>query len=179
MSNFYTGKGDKGRSYVGKKSVLKTCVEIEALGQLDELNSMIGVVKTEKITGTLKVALHQIQENLFTVQSNVAGIMLDSSFKVPEFSSKKLKEMGGLINDIEKRLPPLNNFVISGTNRISAEIDLLRAKSRNVERSVLKIKKINKLNPDIRAYLNRLSSLFFALARWEARKHKEEKPTYR
>ena len=146
---------------------------------MDELNSMIGVVKTEKITGTLKVALHQIQENLFTVQSNVAGIMLDSSFKVPEFSSKKLKEMGGLINDIEKRLPPLNNFVISGTNRISAEIDLLRAKSRNVERSVLKIKKINKLDPDIRAYLNRLSSLFFALARWEARKHKEEKPTYR
>ena len=68
MGVFYTGKGDKGKSYVGKKSVSKTCLEIEALGQLDELNSMLGVLKSQRISRNLKKILHEIQENLFTIQ---------------------------------------------------------------------------------------------------------------
>jgi len=72
MGNFYTGKGDKGRSYVGKKSVSKTCLEVEALGQLDELNSTLGLLKSQKVNRSLKSILHQVQENLFTIQSHVA-----------------------------------------------------------------------------------------------------------
>ncbi len=193
MPNFYTGKGDKGRSYVGKKSVSKTCLEIEALGQLDELNSLLGVLKSQKVTEKLKKILHQVQENLFIIQSHVANIMLDekprrqgvgvpteaSGFKVPEFKSFKVKEVEKAIDDIEKKLPPLKKFVISGANQTSAWLDLMRAKSRNVERSVLKIKKIDRLSLDVKAYLNRLSSLFFALARQEARNKKESNPSYK
>ena len=179
MGVFYTGKGDKGKSYVGKKSVSKTCLEVEALGQLDELNSMLGVLKSQKITRELKEKLHQVQENLFIVQSHVAAIMLDSKFKVPKFQVHKVKEIEKVIDEIEQKLPPLKKFVISGANQTSAWLDLARAKSRNVERSVLKIKKIDKLSPDIRAYLNRLSSLFFALARWEAKDKKEKNPRYK
>lgn len=178
MGKFYTGKGDKGKSYVGKKSVSKTCLEVEALGQLDELNSMLGVLKSQRISKSLINTLHKIQENLFTIQSHVANIMLNESFKVPEFKNDKVKEIENIIDYIEKRLPPLKKFVISGTNQTSAWLDLARAKARNVERSVLKIKKINNLNPDIRTYLNRLSSLFFALARREARDKKESNPSY-
>ncbi|OGM96826.1 MAG: ATP:cob(I)alamin adenosyltransferase [Candidatus Yanofskybacteria bacterium RIFCSPHIGHO2_01_FULL_39_44] len=179
MSNFYTRRGDKGKSYVGKKSVSKTCLEIEALGQLDELNSILGVLKTKKIHKQLQKIIHQVQENLFTIQSHVAAIMLDSKFKVPEFKVHKVEEIEKIIDEIESSLPPLKKFVISGSNQTSAWLDLLRAKSRNVERSVLKIKKINKLNRDIKAYLNRLSSLFFALARQEARNKKEHSPSYK
>lgn len=201
MGVFYTGKGDKGKSYVGKKSVSKTCLEIEALGQLDELNSMLGVLKSlpagrhgQKVSSELKTVLHQVQENLFTIQSHVAAIMLqgegsrrgtsagiasDSKFKVPEFKVHKVEEIEKIIDEIEQRLPPLKKFIISGTNPTSAWLDLMRAKSRNVERSVLKIKKVEKLNQDIRSYLNRLSSLFFALARWEARNKKERSPSYK
>lgn len=179
MPNFYTGKGDKGRSYVGKKSVSKTCLEVEALGQLDELNSMLGVLKSQKIKQNLKKVLHEIQENLFIIQSHVAAIMLDSKFKVPKFQVHKVREIEKIIDDIEHKLPPLKKFVISGANSTSAWLDLMRAKSRNVERSVLKIKKIERLSQDVKTYLNRLSSLFFALARYEARSQKENNPAYK
>jgi len=189
MGVFYTRKGDKGKSYVGKKSVNKTCIEIEALGQLDELNSMLGILKSHKITKELKSTLHQIQESLFIIQSHVANIMLDGKFKVPEFSAKggsasggknlKVAEIEKIIDKVEKSLPPLKKFVIPGTDQTSAWLDLMRSKSRNVERIVLKIKKVGRLSPDIKAYLNRLSSLFFALARWETRNRKEKNPTYR
>lgn len=179
MGVFYTGKGDKGKSYVGKKSVSKTCLEVEALGQLDELNSTIGVLKSRKISKNLRKTLHEIQENLFIIQSHVANIMLSESFKVPEFKNVKVKEVETIINGIEGRLEPLRKFVISGTNQTSSWLDLLRAKSRNAERSVLKIKHIQRLNPDIKSYLNRLSSLFFALARLEAGDKKEANPAYK
>ncbi len=179
MGNFYTGKGDKGKSYVGKISVSKTCLEVESLGQLDELNSMLGVLKSQKIPKKLKNILHGVQENLFIIQSHIANIMLGGSFKVPEFKEVKIKDMEKMIDDIESRLPPVKKFIISGINPVSAWLDLIRAKSRNVERSVLKIKKINRLDQNIRTYLNRLSSLFFALARYEARNVKESNPSYK
>ena len=179
MPTFYTGKGDGGKSYVGKKSVSKTCLEIEALGQLDELNSMIGVLKSHKVSKDLRRILHEIQENLFIVQSHVANIMLNEKFKVPEFKNIKIKEAEEIIEIIEKKLPPLRKFVISGANQTSAWLDLMRAKSRNVERSVLKIKKIDRLDQGLRTYLNRLSSLFFALARQEAKNKKENNPSYK
>lgn len=179
MSDFYTGRGDKGKSYVGKRSVSKTCLEVEALGQLDELNSMLGVLKSRKISQKLKNILHQIQEDLFIIQSHVANIMLGKSFKVPEFKSLKVKEIEKMIDSVERRLKPAKKFIISGVNENSAWLDLVRAKSRNVERSVLKIKHIKLLNSAIRTYLNRLSSLLFALARKEAGGQKEKNPNYK
>lgn len=179
MPIFYTGKGDRGRSYVGKKSVEKTCFEVEALGQLDELNSMLGVLKNNEISENLKKTLHEIQENLFIIQSHVANIMLNENFKAPDFKKIKIKKAENIIDDIERKLPPLRKFIIPGTNQTSAWLDLMRAKSRNVERDVLRIGKIDQLSQEIRTYLNRLSSLFFALARWEARGEKEGNPSYR
>lgn len=179
MSIFYTRKGDNGKSYVGKKVLDKTCLEIEALGQLDELNSIIGVLKSGKISKELKETLHQIQENLFTVQANVASVMLGGNFKVPKLEINRVVEIENIINKIEKKLKPVRGFVVSGTNNTSAWLDFLRAKSRNVERSVLKINKTKDLDPDIKTYLNRLSSLFFALARWEVRNTKEPNPRYK
>ena len=181
MPLFYTRKGDNGYSSVGKKKVKKTCLEVEALGELDELNSLIGVLKAGKISPTLKATLHEIQECLFIIQANVAEIMLDSGFKIPEFKISKIEEAERIIDQIERKVNPAKAFVISGSDQISAQLDYLRAKSRATERSVLKIKKIDKLDQNMRTYLNRLSSLFFALARWESKRagKKEQNPLYR
>lgn len=179
MPIFYTKKGDKGKSYIGKKSISKTCLEIEALGQLDELNSMIGVLKSLKIPEKLRKTLHQTQEDLFIIQSHVAAAMIGGKFRVLKFQVLKIRELEKIIDNIELKLPPLKKFVISGSNQVSAWLDFLRAKSRNVERSVLKIKKAKLFDSNIKAYLNRLSSLFFALARWEARNTKEKNPRYK
>ena len=191
MGNFYTRKGDDGRSRIGKKVVSKTCLEVEALGQLDELNSMIGVLKSQKIPFKLQAILYQVQENLFIIQSHLANLMLGGNFKVPKFENHKVKEIEKIIDYIEDKLPPLKKFVIPGANETSAWLDFLRAKSRNTERVILKIENCPpsaepgrgrgklKIDASILAYMNRLSSLFFALARWEARGKKEQNPSYK
>lgn len=179
MSLLYTRKGDKGVSHIGKKRIKKTNPFVEALGQLDELNSMLGVLKSMKIQKNLIDTLHEIQESLFIIQANLAYLMLKEKRTPPLLGSAKTKRVEKIIEQIENKLNPAKKFVISGTTYLSAWLDLLRAKSRNVERSVLRSDVGGKLNPEIRVYLNRLSSLFFALARWESRNKKEKYPTYK
>lgn len=184
MGLFYTGKGDKGQSIIGKKKIDKTCIEIEALGDLDELNSLIGLAKAGKLPIKTKNILHAVQENLFIIQANVASLMLKSKHKPPALSKTKIKDIENIIDECERKLKPERGFIISGTNEVSALLDYIRAVSRRAERSVLafnKSYKRYKISPEILAYLNRLSSLFFALARVEARKsHKKEKnPSYK
>ncbi|MBI2013864.1 MAG: ATP:cob(I)alamin adenosyltransferase [Candidatus Colwellbacteria bacterium] len=195
MGLFYTGKGDSGKSVIGKKKIDKTCVEIAALGDLDELNSLIGVAKARKLSAVTKKILHTVQENLFIIQANVANIMLGGKYKSPAFPKTKITEIERIIDECERKLKPERGFIISGVNETSALLDYVRAVSRRAERSALvfyknyKSKKQgvminhNTLLPDsaIMAYLNRLSSLFFALGRMEAKKsHKREKhPKYK
>jgi cob(I)alamin adenosyltransferase len=211
MSVFYTRKGDDGRSLIGKKKIYKLNPFVVALGELDELNSFIGIIKSlpvqigHKIPPSLKKQLHQVQEDLFIIQANVSYAMLNphthaSEFRnkrssrlmsvgvkekrtPPHFSPEKTKNIESIIDEIEKQLKPVRKFIISGTTHTSAWLDYLRALSRSVERAVLAVTKIkhgkSAINPDILPYLNRLSSLFFALARWEARDKKERHPKYK
>ncbi len=187
MSIFYTGKGDKGISHVGKIKIKKTCLEVEALGYLDELNSLIGLIKSlpaqagQKINRELTKILHEVQECLFIIQANVAYVMLNETRQPPVLAEKKVKEVEKMIDKYENKLNPAKKFVISGATPLSAWLDYLRAYSRKTERNVLKISKINKLNPEVLKYLNRLSSLFFAMARMAAKQSgkKEQHPRYR
>lgn len=179
MGNFYTRKGDDGKSYIGKKAVRKTSFELEALGQLDELNSLIGLLKSEKISKELKKILHNIQEDLFIIQSNIAGLTLGGKFKFPDFDKTKIRNIEKVIDEIEKSLKPVKKFVISGDGKISAWLDFLRSKSRSVERSVLRISRKGVPSREIKSYLNRLSSLFFALARKSNFGKTEKNPAYK
>lgn len=179
MGIFYTRKGDKGISHVGKKKIKKTNPFVGVLGQLDELNSMIGIVKSLRIEKDLKDILHEVQESLFIIQAHLAYLMLKEKKSPPLFSPLKTHNVERIIDKIETRLNPAKKFVISGTTHFSAWLDFLRAKSRNVERSVLHLDKKGILDPEIKIYLNRLSSLFFALGRWQAKEKKEKNPTYK
>lgn len=179
MGLFYTGKGDKGKSVVGKKKIDKTCVEIEALGALDELNSLIGLVKNEHVPRKEKKILGDVQESLFMIQANLAHFMYPK-FNPPKFSIEKVRKLEEFINQYEIRIKPGRGFIIPGVNRIASWFDYLRAVSRRTERSVLIHAKKRKIAPEINAYLNRLSSLFFAMARMAAKtaKKKESHPRY-
>ena len=183
MGVFYTGKGDQGSSLVGKRKIKKTNPLVQALGELDELNSTIGVVKAEN--SRLRKVLHEVQECLFIIQANLAYVMLKEKREPPRFSAAKTAALEAIVDRIEKKLKSPRGFVISGATKTSAWLDMLRARSRRVERSVVAAcydKKGNPLiNPDIFPYLNRLSSLFFALARDEAHRagKKEQHPKYK
>jgi len=176
MNNmFYTKKGDKGKTNLfGRKDrVYKSSLQIEALGELDELNSLIGVYKNEfnKYNSVRKI-LEQIQQDLFVLQAEVAG------------AEKKLgKNALALLEKIiaeESRNLKIGHFIVPGASRKSALLDHLRTAARRVERRIVALSKSKKLSPDILAYLNRLSSLFYVLARKEAQKRgkKERRPDY-
>lgn len=179
MGLFYTGKGDKGSSLIGKKKVPKDSPIVEALGDLDELNSLLGVVKTQVRKPNLAKKLERVQENLFIIQARIAWLMYPK-FPSPQMTSDKTRAMEREIGAIEKKIKPERGFVISGSDPVASWLDMLRAVSRRVERRVVKLHKTRALPQEIITYLNRLSSYLYALARAEAaaKKIKEPRPAY-
>jgi len=160
----YTGKGDKGTTTAfgcDQQRISKSSELPEALGALDELNAFLGFVKirSEKNTRIASV-LHEIQEALFIVQAEIAG----ADKNVGEST---VKEVEKVVNDIEKEIPKLKGFSISGGTELSALLDIARTIARRAERRVIAAKDTQacKLGSETLAYMNRLSSLLFALAR--------------
>jgi cob(I)alamin adenosyltransferase len=163
-SMLYTGKGDKGTTKLfgcDQQRISKSSEVPETLGILDELNAFLGFVKmrathSARIAGAIRAA----QENLFIVQAEVAG------------ADKKIKKSAvatveKLINDIEKEIPKIKGFSIAGGTELSALLDVARTIARRAERRIIAIKEANlrKISGETAVYMNRLSSLLFALAR--------------
>ncbi len=184
----FTGKGDGGttKTFACDQRISKSSIIAEALGTLDEVNSYLGVVKLHAERGkisfgdmTVSEIVHQIQENLFCVQAEVAG----ADKRVGE---EKVTEASNLVNEIEKTLPPIHSFFISGGTELAAHFDFARTLSRRAERRVVAVheeaveKEGQKIDAHTLAYLNRLSSVLYALARYS--NHvigvTEQKPSY-
>ena len=169
--SFFTGKGDQGTTKLFDSAkgvrVTKTSPIFEALGMLDELNSLVGwckpatselhVFETKQITDLLRA----VQDCLFTAQAELAG----APKNIPEQETTSMSE---LINTIEKSLPPVTTFLVAGGSELSARLDIARSVSRRVERRVLALHESGdrEVAASTRAYLNRLSSLLYALTRW-------------
>lgn len=173
----YTGKGDNGRtSAFGCNQRFSKSSEIaEALGTLDEVNSFLGVVKMNEQAGEIAQTLADVQQNLFTIQAEVAGAE-------KHISEAKVRELENIINAIEAELPPIKTFFVSGGTELAGLLDFARTLSRRAERRVVAVvdEGVIKVGKDTLAYLNRLSSLLYALARQTNHKSgiTEEPPTY-
>ena len=186
----YTGKGDKGTTKVldSKERFSKGSDMAEALGSLDELNSFLGLCKFKarqmqeegvtlrKREGKTSEILHEVQENLFIIQAQVAG----ADKKITKIKLTKIEK---IINLIEKEIPPIKNFSIAGGSELSALLDIARTIARRAERRTVLIKELGlrKLPGHALPYLNRLSSLLFALARLSNHRSgiREEAPSYK
>jgi cob(I)alamin adenosyltransferase len=175
-SMLYTKNGDDGKTNIFgcDQRLSKSSAIAEALGCLDEINSYLGVVKCKvenKKIGEKKIheVINRIQNDLFIVQAEVAG----ADKKTKEDEVKYLEE---IINGIEKELPPIKSFLISGANEISANFDFARTLARRAERRVVAVseERITKIDSETLVYLNRLSSLLYALARINAQKNGAE-----
>lgn len=175
----YTGKGDAGTTTAfgcNQQRISKSSELPEALGALDELNAFIGFVKMRANNSTRIVGvLREIQETLFIVQAELAG-----SDKKVDVST--VQEIEKIVNDIEKEIPPIKNFSIAGGTELSALIDVARTMARRAERRVITVKEVEvrDVSQETLAYMNRLSSLLFALARLANHLAgvKEENPRY-
>jgi cob(I)alamin adenosyltransferase len=181
---FYTKKGDDGTSglWGTGKRLPKHHIIFEALGSLDELNSFLGICKvtaekkgialqkSKPFSGILK----NIQYHLFTIQAELAGT--DKKMK-----EKSVQELEALIATIEQQLPPIKTFLLSGGTELSPLLDYARTLARRAERRVLAAASKKTISKHTHAYLNRLSTLLYALARLANEKQgvREQPPTYR
>ncbi len=182
----YTRKGDKGDTYFYgcNQRFMKSSELAEALGALDEINSLLGYCKIKadqldskfKINGShLSEILARVQENLFIIQAALAGAD-------KKINQAKIDEAEKIIDGIEKELPPIKTFFVAGGTELAALLDYARTIARRVERRVVAVSEKNKdkIESEVLAYLNRLSSLLYALARYANHKSgiQEKPPTY-
>jgi cob(I)alamin adenosyltransferase len=175
---YFTGKGDKGKTEINGKKFAKDSLIFEVLGELDELNSLIGLAKNYLPKKFFK-KLTEIQNDLFIIQANVA-YYLYKKFEPPEFLSIRIDDLEKEIKEIEKKIKTQKGFIIYGSDKDSAWFDYLRGVIRRVERRMVSFTKKYKLDDKILSYLNRLSSYFYALARFVCynKKIKERSPWY-
>lgn len=165
MTIYFTGKGDKGHSLVGSKRVAKNSLILRVLGELDELNSLIGLSKNY-LPKKYFVLLTEIQNDIFIIQANVAWFIY-SKFKAPKLKKERIEFLEKEIIVIENKINRQQSFVIYGSSQSSAWFDYLRAKVRSIEREIVSFNQKHKLQSEILSYLNRLSSYFYVLARKE------------
>ncbi len=186
ISMLYTRKGDTGTTKMFNSGpgvrLSKSSAIAEALGSLDEANSYTGVTKSKvqslkfEIQNThISEILHDVQNDLFIIQAQVAGAD-------KKIAGDKVERIEKIIDTIEKDLPPIKTFLIPGTNEISAHFDFTRTLVRRAERRVVAVHeaKLITIDPYTLVYLNRLSSLFYAFARISALQsgNVEHAPTY-
>jgi cob(I)alamin adenosyltransferase len=186
----YTKKGDTGTTKLfdcqqGQR-VYKNELIFEALGTIDELNSCLGYAKalSKKYniflelgnqSKTLGEILEILQNNLFSIQAELGG----SQGTIKENHVLKEEE---IIAQVEIQIPPITTFLIPGGDELSAYLDVCRTISRRAERLVVStyLQDKKRVSEFTLQYLNRLSSVLYALARLTNHKndYKEKPPTY-
>lgn len=167
----YTKTGDKGKtSLYGGLRVEKYSQRISAIGDVDELNALIGIVvnKVELINNkNVKDILIRVQNELFELGSDLASpYSLTSKLKIIRIDDLKINQLEKDIDMLQNDLEAIKNFILPGGSEIGALLHYARTVCRRAERSVVYLNSIEKINPDSLIYLNRLSDLIFVLARY-------------
>ena len=160
LSRIYTRTGDDGSTGLGDGSrVKKTSARIQAIGTVDELNSLVGVLLVHEMPPNLRTMLTDIQHELFD---------LGGELSIPgriTVSDKQVKRLETLLDGLNEDLPALKEFILPGGSEVAAVCHLARAVCRRAERDVVHLGETEKINPASTIYLNRLSDLMFVTAR--------------
>jgi cob(I)alamin adenosyltransferase len=171
----YTKTGDRGEtSLFGGKRVKKDNLRIEACGTVDELNSVIGVVRSMRVFREIDKVLEGVQNDLFVLGADLATPVWKVQKRAREARIREnhVKAIEAIIDRIQAKLPPLRRFVLPGGSVVASHLHLARAVCRRAERRIVKLSQTEAINPIAIAYLNRLSDLLFVLARLVNRKAK-------
>lgn len=183
-SHLYTRAGDQGQtSLFGGKRVAKDDLRVEAYGCVDELNSVLGVVVAFLRQQRLIGIVQSIQNDLFSIGAELASPepVHDDRSSGTHFSlsEDKVKGLEPLIDELDAQLPPLRNFILPSGSRPAAFLHLARTVCRRAERAIVTLSRHESVNPNILAYMNRLSDLLFVLARYANRQAGREELVWR
>ena len=164
LSKIYTRTGDGGTTGLADGSrVDKDCARIEAMGEIDELNTHIGAIRCHSLPEGVDEQFADVQHALFDIGGELA---------IPGAVSVSADYVAGLeaaLDRLNADLPPLKEFILPGGGPASVAAHIARAVCRRAERVLLTLSRTDEVNPHSRAYLNRLSDLLFVLARVLAR----------
>jgi cob(I)alamin adenosyltransferase len=172
----YTKTGDDGTTgLVGGSRVKKFDIRLEAYGTVDELNTWIGVIRSFDVSDEIKKLLIQIQNKLFNIGSRLASDEKGDSFTANlAISQDDISVLEVAIDQFEKDLPELTNFILPGGDMAVAQCHVARTVCRRAERRILEFSELNAVQPEIIKYINRLSDFLFVLSRTLSASHGAE-----
>lgn len=161
LTKIYTRTGDQGKTGLADGSrVDKFNPRIESLGSIDELNSIIGILLTEKLPEDIKSTLKKIQHDLFDIGGELS---------IPEYmkiTNTKIDFLEKILDSMNKELPALKEFILPGGSKASSYCHLARTVCRRAERNLFNLAQTDKVNKASLKYINRLSDMLFVLARF-------------
>lgn len=160
LSKIYTKTGDKGETGMADGSrVAKDHIKVAAIGDVDELNSQIGLLVVESVSVEMKDKLNRVQHILFD---------LGAELTLPEYvaiEEQHVTFLESYLDQLNSQLKPLDEFILPGGSRAAAQAHIVRSVCRRVERSLVSLNREQALNKASMAFINRLSDLLFVIAR--------------
>ena len=172
LTKIYTRGGDDGSTGLGGGQRLpKHAPRIEAIGAVDELNSAIGLALALEPGPELRRALSEVQNELFHLGADLSVLSEDRErMPVPRIEQRHVDELERIVDELTAELGPLENFILPGGSKCSAQLHVARAICRRAERAVVALAEREDVSRLAVKYLNRLSDALFSMARQENRR---------
>ncbi len=186
----YTRTGDQGfTDLVGGERVPKDSLRIESYGTVDELQSVLGMLRAalsdaaeaERLPAVCREVvghIHRVQQDLFDLGSTLSTPPQHIGRVKNPITAERIAWLENTMDHWNEELPPLRSFVLSGGGRFSALAHVTRTVCRRCERVVLHLSREEEVPPELLRYLNRLSDFLFVLARHLARVFGEDEPLW-
>jgi len=167
LAKIYTRRGDDGSTGLfGGPRVHKDDLRVAAYGDVDELNSALGVAREELPEGDLRALADALQSELFTLGAQLATPDASAAPKeIPRIVPEQVARLEGEIDRLTGELPPMKNFILPGGSRAGAALHFCRTICRRAERKMVELARSSPVPPEALAYVNRLSDLLFVMAR--------------
>ncbi len=161
LSRIYTRTGDNGTTGLGDGTrINKDSLRVEAMGDVDELNAVLGVMLTESLPDLIRKTLTRVQHDLFDLGGEIC---------IPGHAmvkSERVDALENVLDELNDQLEPLKEFILPGGTRAAAYCHLARTVCRRAERQLIRLNREEAVTETSLKYLNRLSDLLFVMCRY-------------
>ncbi len=165
LTRIYTRTGDQGDTRLGDMSLVrKDNLRVNAYGEVDELNAVLGVVRLQELPEGWDERLGQVQNDLFDLGADLAVPMTAEGSHL-RIAAERVIGLETWCDEVNDTLGPLDSFVLPGGTAAAAHLHVARTVCRRAERAVVMLADHEEIGTNVIAYVNRLSDLFFILAR--------------
>ena len=180
LTKIYTRTGDDGTTALGTRSrVPKDALRVSAFGDVDELNSLLGLALAGGVCPELAAAIPSIQHELFNLGSELAfPAEGDEVAQVPGIAMRHVEKREQMIDKLNADVGPLENFILPGGSSGAAHLQVARAVCRRAERNIVTLARDERIGEHVLRYINRLSDALFVMARFENKAQKVEEPLW-